>query len=129
MCIELAFDKTVVQIESNFDSLGRIMVQRNRFTIEGTQLFGEVYLAGLVKKEDKSEWISNSWCSVEILATGFKQNGKWYNVPSGQVIRGIIFNTSEKYILKIITRESIKQETDIQDQPIETGRRILVLRI
>ena len=128
MCVELAFGNENIPVKNSFDAKGRVLVRDEELKLGATPVLDEIYWDGWIREEDKVKWTSGQWCPAEILATKFNQRGRWYDVPPGQIIKGIAFNTGERIILKVVTREAVGKEAKVQDRFAATGRRILVPR-
>ncbi len=129
MCVELAFGNENISVGNEFDPDGRVIIQQYKPCFNAERPTDLVYWEGLIKQEDVSQWTkSGQWTRAEIFASKFNQRGRWYDVPSGQIIKGIALNTSERIILKIVTREAVGKETYVQNRFASTSSRQLVLR-
>jgi hypothetical protein len=105
-----------VKISTVFSPAGKFFVQENFPNLTGTEIEKPVYWDGLVKEEDRPKWTAGPWKQVEIKASHFNQRGRWYDVPAGQVIRGLALERDEFIILKLLTRESKGSELKVQNR-------------
>lgn len=127
MCVELIFGKDKVSVKNAFRLRNRVLAQDTRNA--ASYVDEEVYWDGWVREEDVPKWMAaGSWRRVEIFATKFNQRGRIYDVPPGHIVKGIAFSTGERTILKVVTREAIGKEIEVQERFALTGRRQLVQR-
>lgn len=130
MCVELVFGSDSVSVKNEFKPKGRVLIQDDDgsfYTNKAHEVRNEVYWDGWIQQEQVANWIARgAWKRAEIFATKFNQRGRIYDVPPGQVIKGIAFRTSERTILKVVTREAVGKETEVQARFALTGQRRLI---
>ena len=130
MCLELIFGDETVSVKSSFRSNGKVLVQDEDVSSNSNKahkIQTEIYWDGWVKEEQASAWIERPiWRKAEIFAIKFNQRGRVYDVPPGEVVKGIAFSTDKRTILKVITREAVGKEREVQDRFALTGKRKLV---
>lgn len=126
MCVEITIANNHISVRTEFDSLGRILIQKESNSLMSDEVKRKVYWDGWIRKEDAYKWTNKSWRRAEIFASEFNQRGRQYDVPPGQIIKGIAFNTNEKTILKILTRKALGKEADVQERFAFTGPTLLI---
>lgn len=126
MCIEFILGGKNILVRKEFDGNQRVLVQTNPPNLDAEIIKDRVFWDGWIKEEDAHKWTALGWSRTEIFATKFNQRGRWYDVPSFEVIKGLTFNAGPRLILKLLTRESIGKELDVQDRFVLTGERLLI---
>lgn len=122
MCVELVFGDDSISVKKDFNPKGKVILGNVRVR-------EEIYWDGWVRKEDVSNWMRRGkWRRAEVLANKFNQRGRVYDVLPGHAVKAIAFRTNEKVILKVVTREAVGKEEDVQKRFALTGTRQLVTR-
>jgi hypothetical protein len=124
MCIELELGETI-KVKESFQLKGRILVQTKPNEAKEIPRDYPIYWDGWVRSENEKHYLLGSWERIDIFATKFNQLGRWYDVPKGDVVKGIALDRGERIIIKVTTRDAVGFEKEVQKRFAQIDRRTL----
>jgi len=129
MCGSLKLNEVVpTNVREEFDPKGKVFVQENPPSLDGTVINKPIYWDGWAREEGlQDKWLNQGpWMRAEILASSFNERGRDYEIPMGHAIRAIVMERPDRFVLKIVTREAEGKEIEVRDRFAATTLRRLV---